>query len=208
MPDRIEAFIASLGIAPDARVLEIGCGHGVAATLICGRLTTGRYTAIDRSETMIHAAARRNQAFVERGIAEFIVVDIETADLGARRFDVALAMRVRLFHVERPRDGPRAAMAGARRATLRAVRRAGRIDPDPLARGRCGSGRQSTPAVTRGLVATVVAHPIRNEPRRRCSIAVTGPRCWTTRRRAPTIASSLPDWMRTPGTPTHARSRP
>jgi ubiquinone/menaquinone biosynthesis C-methylase UbiE len=103
MPDRIEAFIASLGIAPDARVLEIGCGHGVAATLICGRLTTGRYTAIDRSETMIHAAARRNQAFVERGIAEFIVVDIETADLGARRFDVALAMRVRLFHAERAR---------------------------------------------------------------------------------------------------------
>jgi ubiquinone/menaquinone biosynthesis C-methylase UbiE len=103
MPDRIEAFIASLGIDPDARVLEIGCGHGVAATLICGRLTTGRYTAIDRSEKMIRAAARRNQAFVERGVAEFIVADLETAELGARRFDVALAMRVRLFHVERPR---------------------------------------------------------------------------------------------------------
>jgi len=97
---RLEAVVASLGVRPDDRVLEIGCGHGVAATLVCERLEGGRLTAIDRSPKMIAAARRRNAAHVEAGRAEFLLGALEDIDLGARRFDTIFAVRVGLFHRE------------------------------------------------------------------------------------------------------------
>ena len=101
MPDgRLEAIVDALEIGPDDRMLEIGCGHGVAATLVCEQLVEGHYTAVDRSEKMIAAAQRRNAAFVEAGRAEFLVGELETIDLGSRRFDTIFAARVGLFHRE------------------------------------------------------------------------------------------------------------
>jgi ubiquinone/menaquinone biosynthesis C-methylase UbiE len=100
MSKRLAAIIDQLGIRPSDRVLEIGCGHGVAATMVCQRLDGGRLTAIDRSAKMIEAAARRNAAHVEEGKAEFLVADIEEVDLGKRRFEVIFAVRVGLFHRE------------------------------------------------------------------------------------------------------------
>ena len=97
---RLEAVVASLGVRPDDRVLEIGCGHGVAATLVCERLEGGRLTAIDRSPKMLAAARRRNASYVEAGRAEFLLGALEDIDLGARRFDTIFAVRVGLFHRE------------------------------------------------------------------------------------------------------------
>ena len=79
-------------------MLEIGCGHGVAATLVCERLAGGHLTAVDRSPRMIEAATRRNAAYVEAGRAEFLVASLEALDLGERRFDRIFAIRVGLFH--------------------------------------------------------------------------------------------------------------
>jgi NAD(P)-dependent dehydrogenase (short-subunit alcohol dehydrogenase family) len=100
MSQRLKTVVDQLAIRPDDRVLEIGCGHGVAATMVCERLEAGRLTAIDRSAKMIEAAARRNAACVETGKAEFLVMSLEEADLGDRRFDVIFAVRVGLFHRE------------------------------------------------------------------------------------------------------------
>ena len=100
MSDRLQAIVEQLGIRADDRVLEIGCGHGVAATLVCERLDGGRLTAVDRSPTMIEAAARRNAAHVEAGKAEFLVAELEDLDLGERGFDKVFAVRVGLFHRE------------------------------------------------------------------------------------------------------------
>jgi ubiquinone/menaquinone biosynthesis C-methylase UbiE len=97
MGQRLRAIVEQLDIGRDDRVLEIGCGHGVAATLVCERLEGGHLTAVDRSPKMIEAAARRNAAYVEAGKAEFIVASLEDLELGDRRFDKIFAVRVGLF---------------------------------------------------------------------------------------------------------------
>ena len=100
MSDRLRAIVDQLDVQPGDRVLEIGCGHGVAATLVCERLVTGRLTAVDRSPKMIEAARTRNARHVEAGRAEFLVMRLEELDLGERRFDKVFAARVGLFHRE------------------------------------------------------------------------------------------------------------
>jgi cyclopropane fatty-acyl-phospholipid synthase-like methyltransferase len=100
MTERLRRIVDDLDLQPGDRVLEIGCGHGVAATFVCERLDGGRLTAIDRSPKMIAAAARRNAAYVEAGTAEFLVATLEDAELGDRRFDKIFAVRVGLFHRE------------------------------------------------------------------------------------------------------------
>ena len=100
MSERLRRIVDRLDLRPHDRVLEVGCGHGVAATFVCERLDGGRLTAVDRSPKMIEAAARRNAASVAAGTAEFLVAALEDMDLGDRRFDVVLAVRVGLFHRE------------------------------------------------------------------------------------------------------------
>jgi ubiquinone/menaquinone biosynthesis C-methylase UbiE len=98
--ERLRAVVDRLDVQPDDRILEIGCGHGVAATLVCERLDGGRLTAVDRSPKMVEAARRRNAVHVEAGKVEFLVASLEDLDLGERRFDKVFAVRVGLFHRE------------------------------------------------------------------------------------------------------------
>lgn len=100
MGDRIADFVRRMRVRPTDRVLEIGCGHGVACGLVCEQLTSGRYVAVDRSRKMLNAAVTRNVRFIEQGLAEFLQADLETLNLGERRFDKVFAMRVGLFHRE------------------------------------------------------------------------------------------------------------
>jgi len=98
LSERLKSIVEQLEIRPDDRVLEVGCGHGVAATLVCERLERGHLTAIDRPRKMIDAATRRNAEYVDAGKAEFLVATLEEVDLGERRFDKIFAIRVGLFH--------------------------------------------------------------------------------------------------------------
>ena len=100
MSERLRKVVDGLDIQPADRVLEIGCGHGVAAGFVCERLASGRLTAVDRSRKMIEAARRRNAEHVEAGLAEFLVAELEHLDLGEVRFDKVFAVRVGLFHRE------------------------------------------------------------------------------------------------------------
>ncbi|MEJ7798304.1 MAG: methyltransferase domain-containing protein [Solirubrobacteraceae bacterium] len=93
--------VEGLEIRPGQRILEIGCGQGLAATYVCERLIPGgRLPASDRLAKMIAAAAQRNAAHVEAGTAEFLLLRLEDLDLGDRRFDTTFAVRVGLFHRE------------------------------------------------------------------------------------------------------------
>ena len=80
--ERLRAVVDGLDIRPGDRILEIGCGHGVAASLVCERLGDGRLTAVDRSAKMIDAAARRNAAHTDAGRAEFLAMKLEELELG------------------------------------------------------------------------------------------------------------------------------
>ena len=100
MSERLRSVVEQLDLRPDDRVLEIGCGYGVAATLVCERLAGGHLTAIDRSAKMIQAAMRRNAVHIESGRAKFRVGDLEDLALGNRRFDKIFAVRVGLFRRE------------------------------------------------------------------------------------------------------------
>src|SRR3954449_12943420 len=61
--------VDTLEVRPTDRLLEVGCGHGIAVSLVCERLTTGTITAIDRSPKMIAMATRRNREHVDAGRA-------------------------------------------------------------------------------------------------------------------------------------------
>ena len=92
---RLVWAVETMAIRPADRVLEIGCGHGVAVSLVCERLAGGKITALDRSAKMIAAAEARNREHVESGLAEFIPASLESVDLGDRRFDKVFAVHVR-----------------------------------------------------------------------------------------------------------------
>ncbi|KRW97029.1 bifunctional 2-polyprenyl-6-hydroxyphenol methylase/3-demethylubiquinol 3-O-methyltransferase UbiG [Paracoccus sp. MKU1] len=93
---RIASFIDALPLAPGLRVLEIGCGPGVAAREVSRRVGSGFVLAIDRSAKAIESAMAGSSAEIATGRLRFRQVAIEDFDLlaGEERFDLAFAMRV------------------------------------------------------------------------------------------------------------------
>jgi SAM-dependent methyltransferase len=107
--ERFVWAVDTLEVRPAERLLEVGCGHGVAVSLVCERLTRGTITAIDRSPKMIAMARRRNREHVDAGRAVLEVSALEDADLGDRRFDKVFAFNVAPFWLQ-----PKAAFASVR----------------------------------------------------------------------------------------------
>lgn len=96
-PARIEWAVELLELAPTSTVLEIGCGPGVAAQLICPQVERGSYTGVDRSRTAIAAALKRNAAHVEAGRASLLQAAFSAANHARTRFDRILAINVNAF---------------------------------------------------------------------------------------------------------------
>ena len=88
-----------LRVEPGDRLLEIGCGRGLAVGLVCERLVGGTITAIDHSATAIAAARSRNAAHVAAGRASFETVALADVDLPPAAFDKVFAVNVNLFWV-------------------------------------------------------------------------------------------------------------
>lgn len=95
--ERLVWAVDALQLGPADRVLEVGCGHGVAVSLACERVTEGEVVGVDRSAKMIAMAIRRNERFVAAGRARLIAGELERADLGDARFEVVFAFHVAAF---------------------------------------------------------------------------------------------------------------
>lgn len=79
------------------QVLEVGCGHGVAVSLVCERLTKGSVTGLDRSAKMIEIASRRNAHGMAAGKVNFIHSSFEQSGLDRPEFDRIFAFHVAAF---------------------------------------------------------------------------------------------------------------
>lgn len=102
--DRHRWTVEILVPEPSDHLLEIGCGHGAAVSLICKNLHDGTITAIDRSETMIDMAKKLNASYRSAGKARFLTASFHEADLGQSRFNKIFAVNVNLFWMKAARE--------------------------------------------------------------------------------------------------------
>jgi trans-aconitate methyltransferase len=95
VPERLRWAVEELDIAPDDRILEVGCGPGVAVSLVAQRLGGGSVTGVDRSAHAIDRATQRNAAHVAAGRVE--LRHAELAALAGEPFDKVFAVNVNAF---------------------------------------------------------------------------------------------------------------
>ena len=87
---------------PADRVMEVGCGPGVAVAELCARVTSGSVVAVDRSATAIARTAERNSAAMTAGKLATRCVELAALDLPAGSVDAVLAVDVNLFWTRDP----------------------------------------------------------------------------------------------------------
>jgi trans-aconitate methyltransferase len=97
VPARIRVAVDVVDPAPDARLLEIGCGPGVAMELVCRRLVDGHITGLDRSATAIARAEQRLSRYLDDGLADLQHRDLAAFHGDGRPFDVVFAINVNVF---------------------------------------------------------------------------------------------------------------
>src|SRR3954469_24352873 len=99
VPPRMIWAVELMDPQPGDNILEIGCGPGYGAELICARLTTGKLFAIDRSESGVDRTKRRCQRFVDAGRLTVRQIDLATLRVPVKRLNKVFAFNVNLFWV-------------------------------------------------------------------------------------------------------------
>ena len=99
IPPRIVWAVDVMDVQPDDNILEIGCGPGYGAELICERLQTGKLFAIDRSESGVDRTKRRCAKYVEAGRLTVRQIDLATLRVPVKRLTKVFAFNVNLFWV-------------------------------------------------------------------------------------------------------------
>ena len=120
---RLAEVVAALPLRPGMRVLEIGCGPGVAARAVLTRVGRGHVLAIDRSAKAIAQAVAGSAAELATGKLEYRCVAIEDLVLGKgeRPYDLAFAIRVGALDGRHPAAGV-AALGRLRQALVKGGR--------------------------------------------------------------------------------------
>lgn len=107
---RLAAIVAALPLKSGMRVLEIGCGPGVAARAVAARIGDGFVLAVDRSAKAVGQARRGCAAEIEAGRMEVRQVAAEELVLepGEAPYDLAFAVRVGALDGRHPEAGRKA----------------------------------------------------------------------------------------------------
>ncbi len=107
----MEAIIKALPLRSGMRVLEIGCGPGVAAREVAHIIgDNGHVLAIDRSEKAINMAIKNSEKEIKSGRLCFFQIAIEDFELQPDEplFDLAFAVRVGALDGRHPQVGKKA----------------------------------------------------------------------------------------------------
>jgi trans-aconitate methyltransferase len=104
IPARIRWAVEFMDVQPSDHVLEIGCGPGAGAELICQRLETGKLFAIDRSESGVDRTRRRCKRYVDAGRLTVRQIDLATLRVPVKRLHKVYAFNVNLFWVRECQD--------------------------------------------------------------------------------------------------------
>lgn len=128
---RLAEIVEALPLRQGMRVLEIGCGPGVAARAVLERIGDGHVLAIDRSAKAIALARANSRAELATGRLEFRHVSAEDLVLGKeeRPYDLAFAVRVGALDGRHP-DAGRVAVERIRKALVKNGRLF--VDGNPL----------------------------------------------------------------------------
>ncbi|HEV7653097.1 MAG TPA: class I SAM-dependent methyltransferase [Actinophytocola sp.] len=81
-----------LEIQPTDRVIELGCGPGVAIAALATRAIRGLVVGVDHSQVMIRQAHRRNRAAIRAGRVRLVHAPVESLSISDGPFDAALAV--------------------------------------------------------------------------------------------------------------------
>jgi SAM-dependent methyltransferase len=101
----IPLMIGALGLPRGGRVLEVGCGRGIALPVLAGRLLPVSLTAVDIDETLVAVARARVAA---SGIVATVVEgDVRSLPFDDQSFDLVIDFGT-CYHIS---GGPRGAVA-------------------------------------------------------------------------------------------------
>lgn len=106
VPPRLRTAVEVLDPAPDARVLEVGCGPGVALALVLQRLTGGHVTGLDRSASAVERARARIAGDIAAARADVQHGELASFGGAGQTYDAIFAVNVNVFWT-----GPAAAEA-------------------------------------------------------------------------------------------------
>lgn len=81
-----------LDVQPTDRVIELGCGPGVALAALASRAARGLVVGVDHSAVMLRQARRRNAAAIGAGRVRLIQAPVEHLQQADGPFDAALAV--------------------------------------------------------------------------------------------------------------------
>ena len=145
-----------LDVQPTDRVIELGCGPGVALAAIAARANRGFVVGVDHSQVMIGQARRRNGAAIRAGRVLVINTPVESLSLRDVPFDAALAVNTVGMWPD-----PTARL----RELARLLRPGGRIAL--VSQPRCPSATAATSAAAAkeltGMLAEAGFEPLRTE---------------------------------------------